>query len=93
MTDLLTRASNMSAMLRMCEKISFGSDADVIDELSEEVARLRELINTKDRALDPFAQVADDFDADGRDLADDCGIYANLAGDFREARKARDLTK
>ena len=40
-TDLLTRARNMSGMLRMCEKISFGSDADVIDELTAEVERLQ----------------------------------------------------
>ena len=88
--DLLTRARNMSGMLRMCEKISFGSDAAIIDELIAEVERLRSLINMKDQALEPFAQVADDFDADGRDLPDDCGIYANLAGDFRRARQARD---
>lgn len=39
-------------------------------------------------ALKPFADVADDFDADGREMADEVGIYANTAGDFRRAREA-----
>jgi hypothetical protein len=39
-------------------------------------------------ALEPFAEVADGFDADGRVLADSDGIYANTAGDFRRARAA-----
>jgi hypothetical protein len=45
MTDLLTRARNMSAMLRMCEKISFGSDADIIDELVSEISRLHQTLD------------------------------------------------
>jgi hypothetical protein len=37
--DLLTRASIKAGMLRMGEPIAFGSDADIIEELAEEVAR------------------------------------------------------
>ncbi len=47
-----------------------------------------QLIEKMRAALIPFAEVADDFDADGRDMADDVGIYANTAGDFRRARAA-----
>lgn len=47
----------------------------------KEIERLR-------AALKPFAEVADDFDADGRELKDSDGIYANTAGDFRRAREA-----
>lgn len=35
----------------------------------------------------PFADVAADFDADGRVMEDTCPIYANTAGDFRAARR------
>jgi hypothetical protein len=44
-------------------------------------------------ALEPFAAVADEFDADGRELKDSDGIYANTAGDFRRAREALALAR
>lgn len=50
-----------------------------LEKAEAENERLRE-------ALQPFAEVADDFDADGRELRDEDGIYANTAGDFRRAR-------
>lgn len=48
----------------------------------------RTKIGKLEAALRPFAEVADDFDADGRELKDSDGIYANTAGDFRRARVA-----
>jgi Lar family restriction alleviation protein len=60
---------------------------EVADALSAQAAALE----AKDKALEPFAEVADSFDADGRDLPDDCPIYANKAGDFRAARRARTI--
>lgn len=57
-----------------------------VSALQAEVERLTRERDEAREALKPFAEVADDFDADGRDLADSDGIYANKAGDFRRAR-------
>jgi len=61
------------------------SDQAAQDRISDlELALARSL-----EALQPFAEFADDMDADGRDLRDEEGIYAFVAGDFRKARAAR----
>lgn len=52
------------------------------------VKALEQAVARKDAALRPFADFADDMDADGRDLRDGEGIYAFKAGDFRKAREA-----
>lgn len=48
--------------------------------------RAENLLAEAVKVLEPFAEVAEDFDLDGRDLKDSDGIYANKAGDFRAAR-------
>jgi len=48
------------------------------------LARIKEL----EEALKPFAEMADSFDYEGRELKDSDGIYAFTAGDFRRAREA-----
>lgn len=94
----ITAAQAENARLRrratMLEK-SAGFATDDVARLDDENKRLRgALTEAQDEnarlreALEPFAAVADDFDADGRELADTDGIYANTAGDFRRARAA-----
>lgn len=58
MTDLLTRASIKAGMLRMGEPIAFGSDADIIEELAEEVTRFG-------TALEAIAAKETEYPGDG----------------------------
>jgi hypothetical protein len=54
--------------------------------MAQDIADTRALLRKAEEAMRPFADVADDFDADGRELEDSDGVYANVAGDFRRAR-------
>ena len=40
MNDLLKRISIMSGMIKMCERIHFGSDSALLDECAIEIERL-----------------------------------------------------
>lgn len=48
------------------------------------------LLEQVQEAIAPFAQTADDLDIEGRVLTDGDGIYAHTAGDYRNARAARE---
>jgi len=41
MTEIVKRAQIKAGMIRMCEPIAFGSDADLLDERAAEITRLR----------------------------------------------------
>lgn len=92
---ILPEADEVQRYIERCREMSHGGEfswwgrlADLITAQAAELAELREQVKAKDEALEPFAAIADDFDADGRDMPDDCPIYANKAGDFRAARAA-----
>jgi hypothetical protein len=41
MTEIVKRAQIKAGMIRMCEPIAFGSDADLLDECADEIERLK----------------------------------------------------
>jgi len=56
MSDIVERARIKSGMLKMGERIAFGSDSELLDEMAAEIERLRSLLKEAGEALEPIAQ-------------------------------------